>query len=116
MNDISRRPLGRLLPGIITAVMLATGSIGGAGAADIKPFVHAIPNDINSLDPADIKGQQDQEIGVNIYERLVEFKFEEQKDGSYLADPMANVPQPPVSWTIGGAPRTSTLRAGAQVK
>lgn len=114
MNGISRRPLGRLLPGIITAVMLATGSIGGAGAADIKPFVHAIPNDINSLDPADIKGQQDQEIGVNIYERLVEFKFEEQKDGSYLADPMAIVPQLAVSWTIDGAAITFKLRDGVK--
>ena len=45
------------------------------GAAVAKPLVHAIPADIASLDPADIRGQQDQEIGVNVYERLVQMKF-----------------------------------------
>ncbi len=55
-----------------------------------KPFVHAIPADIASLDPADIRGQQDQEIGVNVYERLVQFKFEPQKDGTLQGGPERN--------------------------
>ena len=71
---------------ISAALVLAAPAGPIATAAEMKPLVHAIPNDINSLDPVDIKGQQDQEIGVNLYERLVQFKFNEQKDGTLLAD------------------------------
>ena len=75
----------RFLARLAFAALVFTTSLGGAASA--KPFVHAIPADIASLDPADIRGQQDQEIGVNVYERLVQLKFKEQPDGTLMADP-----------------------------
>lgn len=85
-----------------------------AGAASAKPFVHAIPNDIASLDPADIRGQQDQEIGVNVYERLVQFKFNAQPDGTLVADPTGVVPQLAESWAVDGPVITFKLREGVK--
>src|SRR5471032_2876039 len=73
---VQRRSIARLL-GLATLAS-AIGVSHVAFAA--KPLVHAIPSDIASLDPADIRGQQDQEIGVNVYERLVQMKFNEQKE------------------------------------
>ena len=85
-----------------------------AAPAWAKPLVHAIPADIASLDPADIRGQQDQEIGVNVYERLVQFKFEPQKDGTLQADPTDVVPQLAESWTVDGPVITFKLRHGVK--
>jgi peptide/nickel transport system substrate-binding protein len=79
-----------------------------------KPLVHAIPADIASLDPADIRGQQDQEIGVNVYERLVQLKFTEQKDGTLAADPVEVVPQLAESWKVDGPVITFKLRPGVK--
>jgi peptide/nickel transport system substrate-binding protein len=100
----------RLLFGL--AGMLA--ALGAAGAAEAKPFVHAIPNDIASLDPADIRGQQDQEIGVNVYERLVRMKFNAGADGTLVADPVAVEPELAESWTIEGPVITFKLRPGVK--
>ena len=97
----------RLLFGF-AALLLATG------AAPAKPLVHAIPADIASLDPADIRGQQDQEIGVNVYERLVRMKFNEQKDGTLMADPVEVIPELAESWTVDGPSITFKLRPGVK--
>jgi peptide/nickel transport system substrate-binding protein len=83
-------------------------------AAPPKPFVHAIPADIASLDPADIRGQQDQEIGTNVYERLVKMKFLPQKDGTLLADPVEVVPELAESWVVDGPVITFKLRPGVK--
>ena len=91
------------------------GSVGsGSLAAETRPLVHAIPNDINSLDPADIKNQQDQEIGVNLYERLVEMKFIEQKDGTFKAHPTDVVPELAEFYSIDGPSITFKLRPGVK--
>src|SRR5580698_642086 len=84
------------------------------GAVSAKPFVHAIPADIASLDPADIRGQQDQEIGVNVYERLVKMKFNEQKDGTLVADPVEVIPELAESWKVEGPVITFKLRPGVK--
>ena len=89
--SIERRFFARLVVRLAAAALVSATCLGGAALA--KPLVHAIPADIASLDPADIRGQQDQEIGVNVYERLVQIKFNEQPDGSMLADPVEVVPQ-----------------------
>lgn len=98
------------LRALVTAAVLALPAAGPALAQSETTLVHAIPNDINSLDPADIRGQQDQEIGVNIYERLVEMKFVEQEDGSYIADPVEVVPELAESWEQDGPVITFHLR------
>ena len=89
-------------------------ALGAAGAGEAKPFVHAIPNDIASLDPADIRGQQDQEIGVNVYERLVRMKFNPGPDGTLVADPVAVEPELAESWTVDGPVITFKLRPGVK--
>ena len=89
-------------------------ALGAAGAVEAKPFVHAIPNDIASLDPADIRGQQDQEIGVNVYERLVRMKFNPGPDGTLVADPVAVEPELAESWTVDGPVITFKLRPGVK--
>ena len=89
-------------------------ALGAAGAVEAKPFVHAIPNDIASLDPADIRGQQDQEIGVNVYERLVRMKFNPGPDGTLVADPVAVEPALAESWTVDGPVITFKLRPGVK--
>ena len=86
----------RLLFGL-AATLAALGTAGAVGA---KPLVHAIPADIASLDPADIRGQQDQEIGTNVYERLVKMKFNARPDGTLMADPVEVVPELAESWTV----------------
>lgn len=97
----------RLLFGF-AALLLATG------AAPAKPLVHAIPADISSLDPADIRSQQDQEIGVNVYERLVRMKFNAKPDGTLMADPVEVVPELAESWTVDGPVITFKLRPGVK--
>jgi peptide/nickel transport system substrate-binding protein len=97
----------RLLIGL-AAVLLTTSAVAA------KPLVHAIPADIASLDPADIRGQQDQEIGVNIYERLVKMKFLPQKDGTLMADPVEVVPELAESWKVDGPVITFKLRPGVK--
>ncbi|MFO1161315.1 MAG: ABC transporter substrate-binding protein [Reyranellaceae bacterium] len=99
----------RLLVGAAVMAVLS-----GAAAAAAKPLVHAIPADIASLDPADIRGQQDQEIGVNVYERLVRMKFNEQGNGTLVADPVAVEPELAQSWTVEGPVITFNLRPGVK--
>ena len=100
----------RLLFGL-AATLAALGSAGAVGA---KPLVHAIPADIASLDPADIRGQQDQEIGTNIYERLVKMKFNARPDGTLMADPVEVVPELAELWTVEGPVITFKLRPGVK--
>ena len=101
---------------LLTQAALAApfASLAPATAAPAKPLVHALPSDIASLDPADIRSQQDQEIGVNVYERLVQFKFNAQPDGTLKAHPTEVVPQLAQSWTIDGPVITFTLRPGVK--
>lgn len=108
---MQRHQFTRLLGRLAVVALVSASSAGQAGA---KPFVHAIPSDIASLDPADIRGQQDQEIGVNVYERLVQLKFTEQKDGTLKADPVEVVPQLAESWKIEGPVITFKLRPGVK--
>lgn len=49
-----------------------------APAQDAKPLVRAIANDINSLDPHDTRGAVDQDILLNLYDKLVEMEFKER--------------------------------------
>lgn len=90
----------------------ATSGRAFGQAPGLRPLVHAIPADISSLDPADSRSQQDQEIGVNIYERLVQMRFDEQPDGTLQAHPTEVVPELAESWSIDGPVITFRLRQG----
>ncbi len=74
------------------AAILSLTPLMPASAQDTKPLVRAISSDVNSLDPHDTRGAVDQDIMLNIYEKLVEMEFKEQKDGTFMADPMGVVP------------------------
>lgn len=101
----------RLSPlGLAVSVTLAAIAPLPAQAQALKPLVHGIPNDINSIDPADSRGSPDQEIMLNIYERLVRIKYLPQPNGSWVADPVAVEPELAESWTIDGAVITFKLR------
>ncbi|MES2713707.1 MAG: ABC transporter substrate-binding protein [Pseudomonadota bacterium] len=95
------------------AVAFAGGEARSQGAAT-RPLVHSLPADISSLDPVDSRSQQDQEIGVNIYERLVQMRFAEQPDGTLQAHPTEVVPQLAESWVVEGPVITFKLRAGVR--
>src|SRR5258708_38635610 len=107
---IERRFFARLAVRLAAAALVSATCLGGAALA--KPLVHAIPSDIASLDPADIRGQQDQEIGVNVYERLEQLKVNEQPDGTLIADPLEAVPQLAESSKVKGPILTFKLRPG----
>jgi peptide/nickel transport system substrate-binding protein len=107
-----RRGLSRLI--LAGGAAALAGAPGPAAAQAGKPFVHAIPSDIASLDPADIRGQQDQEIGCNVYERLVTFKFDPQPNGTLQADPVEVVPELAESWVVDGPVITFRLRPGVK--
>jgi len=59
--------------------VLDNGGTSGSAAnvkAPTNQLVHAWTSDYTSLDPANTLGvDENQEIGVNIYERLLQFKF-----------------------------------------
>ena len=104
----SRRSLG------VTAAALVAGHDARAQGSAPRPLVHVLPADISSLDPADSRSQQDQEIGVNVYERLVQMRFAEQPDGTLQAHPTEVVPQLAESWVVDGPVITFKLRAGVR--
>jgi len=113
---LDRRRFSGLALGSGAALLAGRGARAqgtGQGAAQ-RPLVHAIPADISSLDPADSRSQQDQEIGVNIYERLVGMRFDEGPDGILQAHPTEVVPQLAESWTVEGPVITFRLRPGVR--
>lgn len=63
-----------------------------APAQDAKPLARAIANDINSLDPHDTRAV-DQDILLNLYDKLVEVEFKEQPDGTSSATRSAWCPR-----------------------
>jgi peptide/nickel transport system substrate-binding protein len=75
-----------------------------------EPFVHAVPTDVNSLDPGNTKGNSDQEISHNLYDRLATAKFDETKDGSLVYEGLELTPQLATSWDVDGATVTFHLR------
>jgi peptide/nickel transport system substrate-binding protein len=95
---------------LIAVVLFCLMSLVSASAQDTKPLVRAIANDINSLDPHDTRGAVDQDIMLNIYDKLVEMEFKEQPDGTFIGDPMGVVPSLAESWTIEGPKTTFKLR------
>ncbi len=76
-----------------------------------QPFVHAIPTDVNSMDPANVKGNSDQEFSHSVYDRLATAKWKaENPDGSMIYDGLELTPQLATSWDIDGATVTFHLR------
>ena len=95
---------------LTAAAILSLAPLASASAQDTKPLVRAISSDVNSLDPHDTRGAVDQDIMLNIYEKLVEMEFKEQPNGTFVADPMGVVPNLAESWVLEGPKTIFKLR------
>jgi peptide/nickel transport system substrate-binding protein len=95
---------------LTAAAILSFALLASASAQDTKPLVRAISSDVNSLDPHDTRGAVDQDIMLNIYEKLVEMEFKEQPNGTFVADPMGVVPNLAESWVLEGPKTIFKLR------
>ena len=103
------------LPAATMALVFAlSGASTGWSQAATKPLIHSVPADNGSLDPADLRSALDQELIANVYERLLQFKFVEQKDGTLVADRAEVAPQLAESWTVDGPVITFKLRQGVK--
>src|SRR5882757_10048911 len=95
-------------------------SDGSSGSmANVKTpttqLVHAWTSDYTSLDPANTLGvDENQEIGVNIYERLLQFKFSSGDNGTLNGFGLDVTPQLATSWTVDGPKITFQLRDGVK--
>ncbi|GAA5231990.1 ABC transporter substrate-binding protein [Verticiella sediminum] len=94
----------------MTAVMLAACIMTTAHAQEVKPLIRAVASDPNSLDPADTRGEVDQDLVLNLYDHLVEPIFKEQPDGSLVGDAMEVEPNLAESWEVDGPTITFKLR------
>jgi peptide/nickel transport system substrate-binding protein len=70
----------------------------------------AIVSDINSFDPAYPLGGGDQEVALNLYDRLVDFKYEEKPNGTLAWNGVEVKPSIASSWDIDGPTVTFHLR------
>jgi len=75
------------------ALAVTAGRASGRATAAVKPLVHAIPADIASLDPADIRGQQAQELLCKCLRTFGADEVPAQPNGTLKADPTEVVPQ-----------------------
>lgn len=113
---VSRRSLFAGTMGIAgLAALSACGATSSSGGGPIpkatQPFVHAIPTDVNSLDPANTLGDSDQEISHNLYERLLAPKWKpEDSSGQLVWDGLEVAPQLATSWQVKGPVITFHLR------
>jgi len=78
----------------------ATARMVPASAASTT-IVTAWPQDITTLDPANLSTNEDHELSKNIYQTLVEQKFAAQSDGELQYVGTDLVPELAQSWTLG---------------
>jgi peptide/nickel transport system substrate-binding protein len=83
------------------AAPVAGASTRMTAANPTSTVVTAWPQDITSLDPANLSNGEDHELARNIYQTLIQQKFEPQKDGSFQYLGTELVPGLAESWTIG---------------
>jgi peptide/nickel transport system substrate-binding protein len=96
-----------------------TSGSKGVATANVKTpttqLVHAWTSDYTSLDPANTLGvDENQEIGVNIYERLLQFKFTPGNNGTLNGFGLEVAPQLATSWKVAGPKITFHLREGVK--
>jgi peptide/nickel transport system substrate-binding protein len=95
----------------------ACGGVGGgssagsgSGAASPATLTTAWPVDVDTLDPAAVSTDQDKELTMNLYQRLLEYKFAKQPNGDYVWDGLAASPSLAQSYTEGKTSVTFKLR------
>lgn len=89
------------------------GSSGGSGGGkEVTSIVTGWPIDLATMDPAKASNDQDKELTLNVYERLLEYKMTPDKDGNLIWDGLANEPALASSYKAEGTSVTFTLRDG----
>ncbi|MCR8550535.1 ABC transporter substrate-binding protein [Salipiger sp. P9] len=102
----------RIKPAVLGALSAAAVllSLASVQAQEDRPLVRAVAADFNSIDPADTRSSQDQDLVLNLYDKLVEVKFTEREDGAMIGDPMEVIPNLAASWEVDGPVVTFHLR------
>ncbi|MCE0764551.1 ABC transporter substrate-binding protein [Pseudonocardia kujensis] len=96
---------------VLALTMAACGSgTSSTGTTDQSQVVVGIPSDVNSLDPANTLGSQDQELVLNLYDRLVNLKMHPGPDGTQVWDGLEVTPGLATSWDVAGPTITFHLR------
>jgi peptide/nickel transport system substrate-binding protein len=88
-----------------------TGSSGSAAAATTaNGIVTAWPSDVATLDPGNVATDQDKELTMNIYQRLLEYDFDTTDSGSLVWKGLDVQPSLAESWEMQGSDMVFHLR------
>jgi peptide/nickel transport system substrate-binding protein len=93
------------------ATSTPSGSGSGSGAAAPTTLTTAWPADVDTLDPAAVSTDQDKELTMNLYQRLLEYTFAKQANGDYVWDGLQASPSLAQSYTKGKDSVTFKLRS-----
>lgn len=90
-----------------------SSSAPAAANRSVESIVTAWPADLTTLDPAGAASPQDFELAKNLYQGLVQVKFNETDNGSLLWDGLELAPALAESWEMEGTTATFHLRDDA---
>lgn len=102
----------------VTAMIALAGCTPGTNGADttaapVSSIVTAWPADVATLDPGNVSTDQDKELTMNVYQRLLEYKFAEESNGSSVWSGLDVDPMLAESVDTDGSSATFHLRADA---
>jgi peptide/nickel transport system substrate-binding protein len=109
-----------LLASLVGSIFFSSGIAGSSEVARSAPnaptnsLVTAWPNDVDTLDPGTVSTDQDKDLTMNIYQRLVEYKFVKQANGTEVWQGLEAQPMLAQSWTVAGPTITFHLRPGVK--
>lgn len=115
-----RRPARRILLAALTAAVLlgiaacGSGSSSDSSGAKVTSIVTGWPIDLATMDPATASNDQDKELTLNVYQRLLEYKMSEDKDGNLVWDGLQAEGALAESWETDGPTVTFHLRQGVK--
>jgi peptide/nickel transport system substrate-binding protein len=83
-----RRSMGLVTASLAALIALtacsSNDSTDTSGAASGDSLVTAWPSDVSTLDPGNVSTDQDKELTMNIYQRLLEYDFTTDENGSLV--------------------------------
>ncbi len=85
-----------------------------ARKADDSTLIVAWSGDLNSMDPPDSLIEWNREVVLNVYETLVQYKFEKKADDTLVWQGLQVAPGLAERWTVSGPSVTFELRKGVK--